>query len=123
MSNRKKNAAWNSWERERKKKKRSKEDYQQKEIITIADALKTWAKGRNVQKRLSEGEVLGRWREIVGDVYAEHAEPVSIQRGCLVLKVEDSNWRNELHFMQRQLIGKINAACKAKVVTKIVFTA
>jgi|GEM_PF-412384 len=122
MVNKPRKKAWNSWEFEKQRKGRKNSDNVERDIVTLSDAVKDWAKSRGIVKRLSEAEVISKWQEIVGETYAQHAVPVSLKRGCLVLKVADSSWRNELHYMQRELIGKINSTCQSKIVKEIVFT-
>jgi predicted nucleic acid-binding Zn ribbon protein len=51
--------------------------------------------------------VFGGWREIVGDVVADHAKPVSLDSGRLVVAVDQPGWATQLRFLTPDLLAKI----------------
>ena len=44
--------------------------------------------------------VFTRWREIVGDTVADHAWPVALADGVLVVGVDHPAWRTQLAFLE-----------------------
>ena len=47
------------------------------------------------------------WREAVGARIAEHARPVWLQGGTLVLRVASSVWAHELSFLAEELLARL----------------
>ena len=41
-----------------------------------------------------------RWREIVGDSVADHAWPVALEKGVLVVAVDHPAWATQLGFLE-----------------------
>jgi predicted nucleic acid-binding Zn ribbon protein len=63
--------------------------------------------------------VFGRWEELVGPVVAAHAKPVALQRGTLVVHVDEPGWATQLRFLSADVIGRIDAATEPGVVQRI----
>ena len=53
--------------------------------------------------------VFGGWREAVGDAVADHAEPVSLTGGVLVVAVDQPGWATQLKLLAPEVIGRLNA--------------
>ena len=51
--------------------------------------------------------VFERWREIVGDRLAAHAEPVAVSDGHLVVRVDDPAWGNQLRWLERDVLQRL----------------
>lgn len=49
------------------------------------------------------------------------ATPVSCEKGVLKLKIENPAWRNELKFMESEMIEKVNNHFKEKRINQIRF--
>jgi predicted nucleic acid-binding Zn ribbon protein len=118
------NRSWDGWERERsfKRGRRDDEGRGSGKVTPLGNALEQWKEQEGVTARLGEAEVVNRFAELVGPAVAARAEPVSLRRGKLVLKVTESAWRHQLLYMRRQLIGRINGALGQTVVREIVLT-
>jgi predicted nucleic acid-binding Zn ribbon protein len=67
-------------------------------------------------------EVLTRWEAVVGERVARVARASAISGGTLFVKVDSSAWLNELNFMRRELLARINAEMEGVRVERIVFT-
>lgn len=74
---------------------------------------------RGWANHVSAGVVLGRWAQLVGTDIAEHAQPVSLRDGELVVQASSTAWASQLRLLQRQLIGRIAASVGSGVVTKL----
>ena len=74
-----------------------------------------------LQGKLKQYEVLERWEEIVGEQIAKVTHAETINEGKLFVSVSRSTWRNELIFLKRELIARINAAMQQDVVKDIIF--
>ncbi len=84
---------------------------------SIASALQQLGIGG----RLKQYEVLNRWSSIVGEHISKVTTPERIERGKLIVRVKQSTWRNELVFMKKEIISKINKAMKQEIVKDIIF--
>ena len=65
------------------------------------------------------GAIFGRWEEAVGPAIAAHSKPQSLNRGTLVVAVDDSVWATQLRFLSGRLLEQLEAAAGAGVVTAI----
>ena len=88
---------------------------------SLGDAISSFIENQGFTKKLNEGDAIRLWSEIVGPVVAEKTETVKIENGVLHIKVEDSSWRNELIYMEKDFRIKINSKIGKKVVSKIIF--
>ncbi|MGW0042184.1 DUF721 family protein [Rhodococcus sp. NPDC003348] len=80
------------------------------------------AKSRGWSPRVSEGTVLGRWPQVVGEDISAHAEPVALRDGVLSVAAESTAWATQLRLMQTQILAKIAAAVGDGVVTSLRIT-
>ena len=63
--------------------------------------------------------VFGDWREAVGEAVADHAEPVSLTDGVLVVAVEQPGWATQLKLLAPELIERINSRAGEGTVTSL----
>ena len=63
------------------------------------------------------------WTDIVGETVADHVRPVRMEFRKLFLSADAPVWSNELRYMERKLIDKINAFVCDELVTEIAFCA
>ena len=71
--------------------------------------------------RLKQYELLERWPSIVGEHISRVTTAERIDRGKLIVKVTRSTWRNELLFLRKDIIAKINEAMEQEIVKDIIF--
>ncbi len=69
--------------------------------------------------RVAEGSVFGRWRAVVGEQIAEHAEPTALHEGVLTVSAESTAWATQLRMVQSQILAKIAAAVGDGVVKSL----
>jgi predicted nucleic acid-binding Zn ribbon protein len=53
--------------------------------------------------------VFSRWTELVGEPVAAHVRPVKIDRGTLVVEVDDPAWATQMKFLESDLLNRLNA--------------
>lgn len=61
------------------------------------------------------------WRPAVGDIIAENACPSAIKGSVLLVHVNSSAWLQQLRFLKKDLIAKINRALNEEAVKDITF--
>jgi predicted nucleic acid-binding Zn ribbon protein len=77
------------------------------------------AKTQGWSARVAEGAVFGRWRAVVGEQIAEHAEPTALHDGVLTVSAESTAWATQLRMVQSQILAKIAAAVGDGVVKSL----
>jgi predicted nucleic acid-binding Zn ribbon protein len=51
--------------------------------------------------------VFGRWDEAVGDAVARHAQPVKVERGRLLVEVDEPGWATQLRFLEHDILERL----------------
>ncbi|MBV9728409.1 MAG: DUF721 domain-containing protein [Pseudonocardiales bacterium] len=69
--------------------------------------------------RVSAGVVFARWAQLVGAEVTEHAQPVSLRDGELIVRASSTAWATQLRLLQRQLLVRITAGVGPGVVTAL----
>ncbi|HML88829.1 MAG TPA: DUF721 domain-containing protein [Methylomusa anaerophila] len=89
----------------------------------MKDILPNTLKSMGIAKKYNSYSVIIHWEEIAGGEIAAHAWPVTIQRGTMILAVNNSVWSHHLMMLKNELIDKINSFLHEKLVTDIRFQA
>lgn len=71
--------------------------------------------------QLEAAKVFSWWSRSVPSRIVEHARPVRLSRGVLVVHVSSSVWANELHYLSNDLLERIQAAAPSSSVRRIRF--
>ena len=71
--------------------------------------------------KLKRYEIIDLWPEIVGSQIAQVTKVDHIEGDKLYVAVATSVWRNELMFLKKDLIEKVNTALGQKVISDIIF--
>lgn len=85
----------------------------------IAGLLGEIFRGKPVEKRLREGKIWLVWDAAVGEQIAAKARPINFRDGVLTVVVSNAPWMQQLNFMKKGLIDKINAATGEELVREI----
>lgn len=72
-------------------------------------------------QRIHQLKVLDLWPDVVGQQIAKVTQADRIDRGKLTVRVSTAAWRNELVFLKKQIIVKLNQAIGDEIVKDIVF--
>ncbi|TRZ74038.1 MAG: DUF721 domain-containing protein [Actinobacteria bacterium] len=59
--------------------------------------------------------VFGEWAQIVGEQVAQHVTPIKLERGKLIVEVDDPSWATQMRFLEPQLIEKIHVATSSTI--------
>ncbi|MBV9139630.1 MAG: DUF721 domain-containing protein [Pseudonocardiales bacterium] len=74
---------------------------------------------RGWTEHVASGVVFARWAALVGAEVAEHAQPVSLAHGELIVRASSTAWATQLRLLQRQLLTRITAGVGPGVVTAL----
>jgi len=80
----------------------------QKELLKLGDVLQRALKRREVFVPFEDQKLLEIWRQSVGPQIAIRTHPENIKRGTLFVKVATSVWMQELQYMKKEIIERIN---------------
>ena len=72
-------------------------------------------------KKIKQYGVIDLWASIVGEQIAKVAVAEHVSGGKLFVRVARATWRNELIFLKKDLIRKINGALNEEIITDIIF--
>jgi predicted nucleic acid-binding Zn ribbon protein len=75
---------------------------------TLSDIVGKLLRERGWKEEVSVGGVIGRWREIVGDDIADHAEPQSFDNKILVVRASSTPWATQLKILRSTILGRIS---------------
>ena len=89
---------------------------------TIGNIINDLCRSWGIERRLKEYNAISQWSNIVGERIAKEARPLSLKRGKLFLYVEKAAWRNELTFMKKDIIQKMNRAIGTPLVRDIIIS-
>ncbi|MBU5636011.1 DUF721 domain-containing protein [Geomonas sp. Red69] len=85
----------------------------------VTDLLTALLRGTPAELRLKEGRIWEVWDEAVGSKIALHAQPASFREGTLTLHVDSSPWLQQLTYLKKDLIAKVNEALDEELVKEI----
>lgn len=89
----------------------------------IREILEDLTRSMGLKKRMDEERVILCWGEAVGESIGSRTRPLKVRRGKLFVEVRSSVWMNELVFLKRDIISKLNSKLKSDVVNDIIFVA
>jgi predicted nucleic acid-binding Zn ribbon protein len=87
----------------------------------LSDILAVTLKQLGLGAKIKQYEVLDSWDHIVGKQIAKISSAENIHDGKLFIKVKHSTWRNELLFLKKELIEKINKKMNQEIIKDIIF--
>lgn len=87
----------------------------------IGTILKKVVRDLHLGKKLLQYEVVNEWEKIVGKKIASVTTVEKVVDGKLIVRVNSSAWRNELSFLKREIIKKINKKFMEEIITDIIF--
>ena len=88
----------------------------------IGDVLPTVLRDLGLQSKFSERRLVEKWAAVVGPELALRARALRCENGTLVVRVDHGAWMQELHFIEKDLVAKMRAACPDVNLTRIRFT-
>ena len=88
---------------------------------SLGESLRLLLRNLEIETKVKEHMAAGSWSQIVGEAVAKISAVDRVDGGILFVKVESSSWRNELAFMRREIISKINALLGEEIIREIRF--
>jgi len=85
----------------------------------LADLLKGTLHGTPMEKRLKEGKIWLVWDTAVGRQIAGRARPVGFRDGTLTVAVNSSPWMQQLTFLKKGIMERLNSLLGEDLVREI----
>jgi predicted nucleic acid-binding Zn ribbon protein len=63
----------------------------------------------------SMGSLFSRWTDAVGQAVADHARPVKLDGGKLLVEVDEPGWATQLRFLEREVIQRLRSIAGLEV--------
>lgn len=89
----------------------------------IGEVLPAVLRDLGLQTRFRERKLVETWSTVVGPELAQRTRALRCENGTLLVHVDHGAWMQELHFIERDLVAKMRAACPDVNLTRIRFTA
>jgi predicted nucleic acid-binding Zn ribbon protein len=77
-------------------------------VASLGEALQKLLRNLEIEPQVKQHLAAANWPKIIGEAVAKVSAVERVEKGVLFVKVESSAWRNELTFMRREVIKKIN---------------
>jgi predicted nucleic acid-binding Zn ribbon protein len=72
--------------------------------LHMSDALKELTGHLGWDASLAEAKMFVEWPSLVGEGVADHAKPVGVENGKLIIQASSSAWATQLRLMRHELI-------------------
>lgn len=93
-----------------------------KEFSHIGDVIKQIiGAGQTVRPDAEMLEIWRLWEGIVGQTIADNARPAAFKGDILLVNVTSSPWMQQLQFLKKDIVQKINTAFGKQLVKEIKF--
>ena len=87
---------------------------------SIGDLLGDFSQQKKLKKPLLEARVVNLWQPLMGDLINKYTEKIFVKNRVLFVKVNQAALKNELLYLQEQIIVKINKEVGEDAVVKMV---
>ena len=87
---------------------------------SIGDLLGDFSQQKKLKKPLLEARVVNLWQPLMGDIINGYTEKIFVKNRVLFVKVNQAALKNELLYLQEQIIVKINKEVGEDAVVKMV---
>lgn len=85
----------------------------------VSDLMATLFRGKPAEKRLEEGKIWLVWDAAVGPQIAVKARPASFRDGVLTISVVSAPWMQQLTFLKKTILEKLNERLGRELVRDI----
>ncbi|MCB9227621.1 MAG: DUF721 domain-containing protein [Chitinophagales bacterium] len=89
-------------------------------LKSLKEVLDEFAQQKNIKKPLLEAKVVNMWKPLMGDLVDRYTETIYVNNKTLFVKVKVSSLKNELVYLQEDIINKINKEIGEDFIKKLV---
>jgi predicted nucleic acid-binding Zn ribbon protein len=95
--------------------------FNSKKFVTIGHILEKMIQQYHPQFDKELLKVWDIWEDVVGTAIASNARPAAFKGSILLLHVSNSTWLHHLHFLEEEIITKLNQAIGSEQVKFVQF--
>lgn len=88
---------------------------------SLGNVMSSVFENLGITKKIKRHEIVDQWAEIVGSRIAQATRIDRIEGDKLFVVVSTSAWRNELTFLKKELLNKVNGFLGEEVISDIIF--
>ncbi|TDI80577.1 MAG: DUF721 domain-containing protein [Caldithrix sp.] len=74
-----------------------------------------------IEEKVKEHQAINEWSRIVGENVSKVTKAQNVVNGILFVKVKNSSWRNELIYMRREILIKIDKTVGRGIIKEVRF--
>lgn len=89
-------------------------------LKSLSDILGEYSQQKKLKKPLLEARIVSLWRPLMGEMIDRYTEKVYVKNGVLFVRVQQGALKNELLYLQEQIIEKINLEVGEDAIKKMV---
>jgi len=89
----------------------------------VGEVLPAVLRSLGLEKKFRELRLLEVWPDVVGPEISARTRPTRIEHKVLFVHVDHGAWMQELHFIEKDLIGKLRERVPGVALDKIRFSA
>ena len=90
-------------------------------VKQLKKAIEEAIEGAGIKSELHQESAVTLWGAVVGRAVSSVTKDEGVDSGTLVVRVESSVWRQELHMQKKEMINKLNKKIGAEVIREIRF--
>ena len=87
----------------------------------LKKAIEEAIDGAGIKSALDQEAAITFWNNIVGGAVSSVTKAERVESGTLIVRVETSVWRQELHMQKKEIINKINKKIGTRAIRDIRF--
>lgn len=87
--------------------------------ILLSDSIHSFLKDRKLDIEMHRQVIISEWKNIVGESAANHTANMFFKEKTLYVKMNNSCWKNELHYRKKEIIEKVNLHVQTELITEL----
>ena len=76
----------------------------------LSDELDALLKRLGSESTTVVAGIFNNWEQLVGDTVAQHASPIKLEAGRLLVEVDEPAWATQMRFLESEIISKLSAS-------------
>jgi predicted nucleic acid-binding Zn ribbon protein len=89
-------------------------------LKSINDLLGEFSQQKKIKVPLREARIVNLWRPLMGEMIHRYTDKIYVKNEVLFIRVQQAALKNELMYLQEQIIEKINKEVGENAIRKIV---
>lgn len=89
-------------------------------LKSMKDLMGEFSQQKTMAKPMQEARVVNIWPDVVGKVINKYTEKIFVKNKVLYVQVQHAALKNELIYMQEQIIEKVNKELAEEALVKMI---